>query len=874
MAARNRWTFGRDPNCDIVIEHAAVSSRHCQLTRLPDGFVLEDLGSSKGTFVNGQRISAVVKVGPHDQITLGHDCRLPWPGPTAAPGRVIPIGRADDNDVVLDYPMVSLHHAQLIVNGSQLTLEDLRSSHGTAIGSPERKITRAPLSPNDVVYFGSLRVPAQRLLAGRLVLGQKPSLQVKVPVSAIIFGRDPSCDQVLDDPLVSRRHARLIRSEQGYLIEDLGSTNGTFLNGRRLAEKAPVQPGDRIGLGDCVFQLTDDGRLERRDYRGNVTLEARDIGVSVPRRRLLEGVSLTIFPSEFVGLMGPSGAGKTTLMTALNGYTPPSTGHVMVNGSDLYSNYDQFSGSIGYVPQDDIIHRELTVYQALYFTAKLRLPADYSRQDIQSRIATVLDELGITGTEHVPIGSPETKKGISGGQRKRVNLAMELLTDPSLLFLDEPTSGLSSGDTLVVMRMLRKLADRGKTILLTIHQPSLEVFRLMDNLVFVARDKEQDGPGTVVYYGPAYPDAVEFFNPNGVPNLRPGADAPPEAVEEGYKKGCQEHGHADWVRRYGGSVHHRDYVASRAGRQPSIGQLASSYKKRPGFDLRQWLTLTARAATIKAKDHRNTAVLLVQAPIIALLINAVFSAQVAEAQANPVQASNSLSVTVFLLVLSALWFGCSNSVRDIVGEAAIYRRERMVGLSIGSYVASKFTVLGGLCVLQCLVLQALVARGCDLKAGFPGMFAVLLVVALVGVAIGLAVSAFAKTSEFAIAMLPIVLLPMVILGGIMLPVHRIQAGVRPMAQLMPSRWGFEGLLLLENKRRSPFSAPAERKKDEKRSSAPVMERRDWAEYYFPANQHRSGVIAAFVALLAMLTVLITAICLILRSRDIRARRTR
>ncbi len=854
----------------MVVDDLAVSTRHCLLTRLPDGFVLEDLGSTNGTFVNGAKVESPVKVTAADLITLGLEYRLPWP--QAAPGerRVVRIGRADDNDVVLDYPTVSAHHAQLVIADGNVTLEDLHSSNGTRINGPDQLVTKAaPLLASDIVYFGSLRVPAQRLLAGKLVLGEKPIQAASAITASVVFGRDKSCDQVIDSPLVSRRHARLTRRSDGYVIEDLGSANGTFLNGQRVDRPMPVRPRDRIGFGNCLFQLTDDGKLEKRDYRGNVTLQAKNVAVTVPGRRLLDNVSLTIFPSEFVGLMGPSGAGKTTLMTALNGYTRPGGGSVLVNGSDLYANYGQFSRSIGYVPQDDIVHRELTVYQALYYTAKLRLPADFSDADIRKRITIVLEELGLKGTENVLIGSPETKKGISGGQRKRVNLAMELLTDPSLLFLDEPTSGLSSGDTLVVMRLLRKLADGGKTILLTIHQPSLEVFRLLDNLVFVARDQEQNGPGNVVYYGPAYPNAVEFFNPEGVPNLRPGAEPTPEAVEEGYKDGCRKHGFAEWTRRYRESAYCREYVESRAGQPLSMAEPAATPKATKGFLFSQWLTLSRRGLAIKAADRWNTLILLAQAPIIGTLIAAVFASQVTgkEAAAAPLPTSNSLAMTLFLLVLSAIWFGCSNAVRDIVGEAAIYRRERMVGLSIGSYIASKFTVLAGLCVVQCAVLLGLVAWACEFQGSRAAMFALVLVLSTVGVAIGLAISALARTTEVAIAMLPIVLLPMVILAGLMLPVHKMPRSVSLMANSMPSRWGFEGLLLLENQGRKSFSAPVQTKSEGPTVAAPAMETRDWAEDYFPAEKHRLGVVAAWAALLVMLAALAAATYRILRSRE-------
>jgi ABC transport system ATP-binding/permease protein len=788
--------------------------------------------------------------------------------------RIVRIGRADDNDVVLDYPMVSAHHAQLVIEPGRITVEDLHSSNGTRISSADGPVSRATLSPADVVYFGSLRVPVHRLLSGRALLGQKASPAASSLSSTVVFGRDESCDQVIDHPVISRRHARLIRVGGEYRIEDFGSSNGTFLNGRKINGPTPVRPRDRIGLGDCLFQLTEDGRLEKRDFRGNVTLEAQNVAVDVRGRRLLEGVSLTIFPSEFVGLMGPSGAGKTTLMTALNGYARPSAGHVLLNGDDLYANYNQFRSRIGYVPQDDIIHRELTVYQALFYTARLRLPADYSREDIHSRIVNVLEELGLKGTENLLIGSPETKKGISGGQRKRANLAMELLTDPSLLFLDEPTSGLSSGDTLVVMRLLRKLADRGKTILLTIHQPSLDAFRLLDNLVFVARDQAEGGPGNLVYYGPAHPGSAEFFHSGGVVSRQPGVDLPPEAVEEGYREGCQRHGHAEWLCRYRASAYYREYVELRSGRQ--MAERENEWpRKTKGFVFSQWLTLTRRGLAIKAADRWNTLILLTQAPIIGTLISAVFANQDAgpNADAEPLATSNSLAITLFLLVLSALWFGCSNAVREIVGEAAIYRRERMVGLSLGSYIAAKFTVLAGLCILQCAILLGLVALNCDLQGSLSLMFGLLLVLSLVGVAIGLVLSATAKTTEVAIAMLPIVLLAMVMLGGLMLPLHKMSPTVRVAANLMPSRWGFEAMLLVENKARTPFTVPVEPPLGE-RTAPPTVAMRDWADDYFPAGSHRAGVAPAVGALFAMLLACCAAIVGMLQWRHARRRSNR
>ena len=386
------WVIGRAADCDVIVDHPAVSARHCRLTLGDDGLVLEDLGSVNGTYVNGARLDRPATVSSTDRLTLGLTAAFPWPdgalprtmvvdeeavaaahrdGHGGAARPTITIGRDDDNDVQLHYPVVSSHHARIVFTDGQAILEDLGSTNGTSLAVPGKRISRAPIGPADVVYFGSVRLPAARLLEGRLNLGAAARESVAFAGDQMVFGRMPGCDKVLDNPSVSGRHARLSRAPGGFLVEDLGSTNGTFVNGKRVSGSARLGPGDVVALGTYTFRIDDRGNLEQRDLRGNVTLEVRGVSVDVPGKRLIEDVSLTLYPSEFVGLMGPSGAGKTTLMNALNGYTPPTAGEVLINGESLYADYDRFASFIGYVPQDDIMHRDLTVGQALYYTAKL-----------------------------------------------------------------------------------------------------------------------------------------------------------------------------------------------------------------------------------------------------------------------------------------------------------------------------------------------------------------------------------------------------------------------------------------------------------------------------------------------------------------------
>lgn len=781
------------------------------------------------------------------------------------------VGSDLDCDVVVTHPTVSAHHCRLTRSATGFSLEDLKSSNGTFVNGV--RITEPiGVSRGDRITLGhSVEMPWPRSKPTASVSPFTPldprhdSVQVSVALhgNVIVLGRDPECDHVLDYPMVSWRHARITRDGSSLIVEDLNSSNGTFVNGERIRERTEVKPGDVVGLGSYQFLLGADGCFRKRDYRGDLTVEARGICVDAAGRRLLEDVSLTIYPSEFVGLMGPSGAGKSTLMNVLNGYSPPQSGQVLINGRSLYRHFDEFRGLIGFVPQDDIIHSELTVREALFYSARLRLPSDFSNRDIHKRIDDVLAQLGLTGIDDVLIGSP-TRKGISGGQRKRVNLAMELLTDPSVLFLDEPTSGLSSEDTLIVMQVLRQLADAGKTILLTIHQPSLEAFRKLDNVVVVAKDAGSTDAGRLAFFGPAYPHSVKFFNPSNGNANSPATPLAPDML----LKGLATQPTATWCQRYQDSEFRREFVEKRSRNSPTEKPNNSPQRPRIESGPAQWWTLVRRSLAVKRRDVANTLILFAQAPIIATLLVLVFGEKtfaVITAD-NWNSSAQATSITVFLLSLSSIWFGCSNSVREIVSEWPIYVRERMVNLRIPWYMAAKFTVLGGLCVVQCLILLSVVHLGNRLHGPWWPMFGLLVLSSGVGLALGLTVSAIVRTSEVAIALLPLLLLPMVILGGILQPQSEMNSPARWSSNAMPSRWSFEGLLLLEAAERP--KSPTPNAAIPNPPQAPIKPSVDIAEVYFPKETDRMEMRACVFALATMFVLLVLTIQIVLRSRDV------
>ncbi|MBN2716998.1 MAG: ATP-binding cassette domain-containing protein, partial [Deltaproteobacteria bacterium] len=284
-----------------------------------------------------------------------------------------------------------------------------------------------------------------------------PTELIRATTGIITIGRLADNVYRVDHPMVSGHHAKLTLKSGGYELEDLGSANGTFVNGEKVTKPVMVKTTDYIQIGPVRMRIAADGAVESDDLRLSTRVEVQGICFDVKSGfRLLRDVSFTIEPGEFVALMGPAGAGKTTLMENMNGNMQPTVGRVLINGVDLHQQFDAMRGHIGYVPQDDIVHRKLTVYEACYFTAKLRMRG-LSEQEIHDRVVQVLQELDIAHRANTIIGGPESRV-LSGGQRKRVNLAMELVTDPAILFLDEPTSGLSSSDAKSVMEILKELS--------------------------------------------------------------------------------------------------------------------------------------------------------------------------------------------------------------------------------------------------------------------------------------------------------------------------------------------------------------------------------------------------------------------------------
>ncbi len=833
---RGHVVVGREAaRASLVIGNAAVSANHATL--MLDRMVVVDSGSTSGTYVGGQRIppNQPVPVDPNGIIAFG-----PVPVPVA---------------LLMEYAQAAAGGAPA---GAAADLPHVAAGYG-----PPPQQQQAPQQP-----AGALQAPggaSHDAASGaarkhRTIIGEL-SLE-NLAANVITIGRTPENKIVVPHAQVSACHAQIISQGGQLFIEDKGSANGTFVRGQRLPpnQKVAIQSGEKVYIGPMPLLIHVQGQQvnvvveDQAGWAGKplYEIEAWDLTLEVPDRDqkgaqkvLLDHVSFKALPGDMIALMGPSGAGKTTLLLTLNGYLPPTSGQVRINGEDLYLIYDALRGSIGYVPQDDIVHPELTVFEAVKYSAKFRLPPDYSDEEIDRRVEETLRDLGLEGVKNLQIGKPE-KKVLSGGQRKRVNIALELVTDPVIVFLDEPTSGLAADDTTALISLLADLTKKtGKTIIMTIHQPAKDEFEKF-NLAFI-----MGYGGIPTYFGPTGDAAYTFFS-----SIVERPDSPYRHLTATHRTridnprdmfdmlNLRERGVLEEMKKRDPNTP-RNVARLEAARgwrgeffqnNNVVFQKMFSGHRAVGTDpaargvphhnnvavMRQLGLLLSRYWKVKIRDRAGAAIMFLQAPVIGVMLVFVFGGQresvpfwclgalqdLATRNAQAGGAGNLLSEmkptadhtgALFFVVVSCVWFGTSNSAREIVTERAIYLRERMVNLRLLNYVLSKYLLLSFVSVIQCTMLLAIVFFGLGFEGG-PMAFVIELVamvaVSMNATALGLLLSTVVASAEAAMALTPIALIPQVVLGGLMVPMTS-NPMLRPLMYVMPARWGFEGAVAQE-----------------------------------------------------------------------------
>ncbi|WP_407564082.1 FHA domain-containing protein [Streptomyces sp. 184] len=774
------YRVGRDPQGDVVLEDARVSWRHASLRWGGRSWLLEDVGSTNGSYVEGQRVHQI-EVGPGSVVYLGNATDGPQLRLSAPVGAAAP----------------DVYSAQTAMAEQPPGAQQVAPQHAPAPagwgGPPQGPPPQGPpfqgppagMPPQQQPYVPQQQHSApQRPPAGAgpgggpggpSVYGDRsPTTFHQLSLGRVTrIGRALENELVVSDLQVSRHHAEFRSTPDGRSeIVDLGSHNGTYVNGEQLPQRGrrPIGPDDIIGIGHSTFRLVGD-RLEEFVDTGEVSFSARHLTVKVDGGKvILDNVSFGVPEKSLVAVIGPSGSGKSTLLKALTGYRPADVGEVLYDNRNLYKQFAELRHRIGLVPQDDILHTQLTVTRALRYAAKLRFPGDTAEAERAARVDEVLRELKLDIHKEKRISS------LSGGQRKRVSVALELLTKPSLIFLDEPTSGLDPGMDRDVMQLLRGLADDGRTVLVVTH--SVAELALCDRLLVMAPG------GGVAYFGPPE-EALNFFGYESWADIF--------SAFENYRD-------YDWKGRWQGSQHYQMYAADIDAVAPQPVAMQPPQMLRPSKPqawMPQLWTLMRRYVSVLASDGffiALTIALPVVLGVVSMVIPAEFGLGYGPAKLNLI--NRDAGTIMLILAIGACFSGAANSVRELIKERVIYERERAVGLSRSAYVMSKVLVLGIITVFQGAVISAIgvLSRSKLPEEGvilsdLPAAELTISVTALglTSMMFGLIISSLVKTSEMTMPLLVMFAIVQVVFTGVLFQLHGTP-GVEQLAWLMPSRW--------------------------------------------------------------------------------------
>ena len=720
--------IGRDPTARVRLSDDNVSLQHARLERRPDGWYFQDVGSRNGSQLDG------VVVRPHTPVRLKH-------------GAVLRLGSRTD----------------IIVE----VVDERR---------PEPAPRPAPPTPVLPQHDGRRATGAPR-----------PRAPLTISTGIVRAGRALDNDLVFDEPHVSSYHLAAWLDGDGVGVKDLGSSNGTFVDGRRI-EVATVPMDGAVRLGPSVLLPVREiaARLtgtptgswySRHADAAEPMLAGRSLSRVVGgRKKILQEVDICVHRGQFVAVVGASGAGKSTLMRILNGYDAPSAGTLRAALNDVGEQ------EIGYVPQDDIIHRELPLKDAIVLSAMLRYPPGTSRRTVAARAEEVLKELALSEHARTRVAR------LSGGQRKRASVALELMTKPRLLLLDEATSGLDPATDRKLMHLLRGLADRSGIGIVLITHATANI-AVCDTVTFLA-------PGGYQVFWGSPDEAAAFF----------GTDT----FDQVYDKLEAEDTPAAWRKRFEGSA---NYLRLQAGTDGALRDLEAAarrpHKPPPSaaLTLRWQLSgLTHRYLRTLFGDRRNVLFLLLQVPVLVLVAYLLFNQRNVLVDATYGEESLQL---LFILSLVLIWAGAFNAAREICKERAIWERERHVGMQPVPYVLSKVAVLGALCALQAasaIFLLSLFWAAPEGGQAFGRMVVVGLLAALSGTALGLTLSASVATPDRAMALLPLFTVPQLMFGGLLVPLEEMQGPGAAIAAVMSSRWVFAAMASVTD--RKEYIGPA------------------------------------------------------------------
>lgn len=791
FAAGNDVVVGRDLRADVRIAHPLISRAHLVLRFDQGRWIAIDNGSLNGMYANGRRVPAAdisdggqlhignpdgplltFEVGRHQGLagTPPSTTAVPvpgrssatWPAQHSGPTGRPPVQRPPTGP----YPGAGAYPP----GGPRPVPAPPPPAAQSRPAQVQQPISAPAMDP--VTVMGPAAAPRSSGGDGNIATSMlrilRPGRPADVPTGSIKIGRSSDNDIVIPDVLASRHHATLVPTPAGTEIRDNRSINGTFVNGSRV-DSAILADGDTVTIGNVDLSFRD-GTLVRRTETAAATatggLDVHGVTWTIENNKtLLDNISMSARPGTLTAVIGPSGAGKSTFARLVAGYTHPTTGQVSFEGHDVHAEYASLRSRIGMVPQDDVVHGQLTVRQALMYAAELRLPPDTTKADREQVVNEVLEELEMT--KHLDTRVDK----LSGGQRKRASVALELLTGPSLLILDEPTSGLDPALDRQVMTMLRQLADAGRVVLVVTH--SLTYLDVCDQVLLLAPG------GKTAFYGPPSQIGPAMGTTNWADIFSSVAGDPEAAAAR--------------------------YLAQNGPPPPQPPALTPSELGNPTrTSLRRQLSTIARRQIRLVISDRGYFAFLMLLPfimgILSLSVPGDVGFGVPKTALEGGEAPNEPGQILVMLNVGAIFMGTALTIRALIGERAIFRREQAVGLSTSAYLLAKVVVFTAFAIVQAAIVTTIaiigkgwgpgaVERGAVVGSRSIELFLDIAVTCVAAAMVGLALSALAKSAEQIMPLLVVAIMSQLVFSGGMIPVTD-RLVLDQMSWFTPARWGF------------------------------------------------------------------------------------
>jgi ABC transport system ATP-binding/permease protein len=715
----------------------------------------------------------------------------------------------EDGDIVLSFEKKEGSLAALHLTRSIIQLEILTQGTDLVVN---REVSEDPvyLNINDDVRINGKNLNIKKIVSEFVT--ERDFFHFDPNEKEFIISNKKG-DAIIQDELDHIWSCSIIKKEKNYLFSSGNCPYEVYLNDKPVKTTRIVH-GDKIYLNGRILNFDFENKTAELSKFSFSSFVVRGLKHLFNDKSVgLDDINFEMEHGDLVAIMGPSGCGKSTLLNVINGYQKPSFGDVVLDSFDLHSNYSFLKNFMGFVPQDDLLFDNLTVYENLYFNACLRYPSK-NPEILKALVNKVLKDIGLTDKKDSRVGNP-LDKTLSGGQRKRLNIGLELLSDSEVLLLDEPTSGLSSKDSEKIVELLKSISLDGKIVYVIIHQPSSKIYKIFDKIIVL------DKGGKLAFSGNNY-DALKYFRDHSNQNFGDWIECPvcknvepdliletleePARDKDGTPLDSRKRSPEYWKREF-------ETYQKNSGNVNFPATVNQFIPPKPRLTIKellaQFYVLLKRNFLNKLRDKSNLAITFLEAPVLAVIIGLLL--KYIPSEKYSLYDNKYLITFIFLAVIVTLFFSLTNSIDEIIRDASILLREKMLDINSFEYYVSKFITLIVFSVAQNILFLAISFIILGIKELFWEYLLIMTVVSVSGISLGLLISSFPKlTSKAAQNIIPLILVPQIIFGGFIVEFEDMNKSlfidknskIPEICQLMPSRWGFEAVCTMQDAKNS------------------------------------------------------------------------